>query len=114
MSASYSSGVAPQHDRSGSSSSSESSDSPTNVVDLSQDTEWVDVTPDIEEEHFVSLLDDKVFKNVPEMLEYCKVEKNFDFVKQVQQFGADFGFLYHPLQDSSCDMHAPFCTDILL
>ncbi|RMD44500.1 hypothetical protein DV735_g740, partial [Chaetothyriales sp. CBS 134920] len=54
------------------------SDSDVNeVVRLEEDREWEDVEEDREDVTFVSLLDDRTFGNLTEMLEYCKEQYAF-------------------------------------
>jgi protein arginine N-methyltransferase 3 len=69
-----------------SSGSSEASD----VLDLKDDEGWEDAEPDIENEHFISLLDDEVFTDIMSMLNHCKEKYNFDFLEVRQRLASDF------------------------
>lgn len=68
------------------SGSSEASD----ILDLKDDEGWEDAEPDVEQEQFISLLDDEVFSDINSMLEHCKVKHNFDFLAIRQKFALDF------------------------
>lgn len=69
-----------------SSGSSEASD----VLDLKDDEGWEDAEPDVETEHFISLLDDEVFTDIMSMLSHCKEKYSFDFLEIRQRLASDF------------------------
>jgi protein arginine N-methyltransferase 3 len=69
-----------------SSGSSEASD----VLDLKDDEGWEDAEPDVENETFISLLDDEVFADIASMLNHCKSKYDFDFLDLKQKLAFDF------------------------
>lgn len=69
-----------------SSGNSEASD----VLDLKDDEGWEDAEPDVENEHFISLLDDEVFTDIMSMLNHCKEKYSFDFLEVRQRLASDF------------------------
>jgi protein arginine N-methyltransferase 3 len=69
-----------------SSGSSETSD----ILDFKDDEGWEDAEADVEEEQFISLLDDEVFTDIRSMLDHCKVKFNFDFLEIRQRLALDF------------------------
>lgn len=68
------------------SGSSEASD----VLDLQDDEGWEDAEPDVESEHFISLLDDEVFPDIMSMLNHCKEKYNVDFLELRRRLAFDF------------------------
>lgn len=58
--------------------------------DTSEESNWLDVEPDVERVEIVSLFDSKVFATLPEMLQYCKQQYGFDLVQNVQRLQLDF------------------------
>lgn len=68
-------------------SSSSSSDESERPLDLTADDGWEDAEPDEENLEFVSLVDEKVFGSIKEMLEYCKQEREFDLADIVTRLG---------------------------
>ncbi|KAF2674850.1 putative ribosomal protein arginine N-methytransferase rmt3 [Microthyrium microscopicum] len=55
-----------------------------------QEDEWQDLEEDREDVQVVSLFDNKVFMDVPSMLDYCKKTYNFDFAAAQKILGLDF------------------------
>jgi type I protein arginine methyltransferase len=66
--------------------SSEASD----VLDMKDDEGWEDAEPDVENETFISLLDDEVFTDLMSMLNHCKDKYNFDFLQLKRKLAFDF------------------------
>jgi protein arginine N-methyltransferase 3 len=69
-----------------SSDSSEASD----VLDMKDDEDWEDAEPDVENETFISLLDDEVFTDLMSMLNHCRDKYNFDFLELKRKLAFDF------------------------
>ena len=67
-----------------------SSSSSEDILDLEADEGWEDAEPDVEQEQFVSLFDEKVFSDIQSMLRYCKNQYDFDFLATRQALGLDF------------------------
>ena len=69
-----------------SSATSEVSD----VLDMKDDEGWEDVEPDVENETFISLLDNEVFTDLISMLNHCKDKYDFDFLELKGKLAFDF------------------------
>ncbi|KAI1982524.1 Ribosomal protein arginine N-methyltransferase rmt3 [Ophidiomyces ophidiicola] len=69
-------------------SSSESS--PSECLDVTKDDGWEDIEPDEENTSIVSLFSNKIFRDAQSMLEDCKENFNFDFLKVRRDFDLDF------------------------
>lgn len=69
---------------------SSSGSSEGDILDLKDDEGWEDAEPEVDEETFISLLDDEVFTDLTSMLEHCKTRYNFDFLQIRQKLALDF------------------------
>ncbi|KAI1003390.1 Ribosomal protein arginine N-methyltransferase [Podosphaera aphanis] len=67
-------------------SDSENSD----ILDMRGEEGWQDLEPDQEEVQFVSLLDDKVFPDIHQMLDHCREKHGFDFLGLRRSLKLDF------------------------
>ncbi|KAI9708878.1 MAG: hypothetical protein M1828_002582 [Chrysothrix sp. TS-e1954] len=74
----------------GTTAGSSDSESESSQLNLRPDEEWQDVESDTEQLDIVSFFDDQVFHNARDMLEHCKKNHNFDFLKVVRDFDLEF------------------------
>jgi protein arginine N-methyltransferase 3 len=64
--------------------------SPSSGSDTSEESNWLDVEPDVENVEVVSLLDSRAFTTLPEMLRHCKEQHDFDLVQNIHRLQLDF------------------------
>ena len=65
-------------------------DTQSQSSDASDDSNWLDVEPDIESLDFVSLFDDRHFATLQEMLDHCKTRHSFDLQATMARLHLDF------------------------
>ncbi|KHN99273.1 Methyltransferase type 11 [Metarhizium album ARSEF 1941] len=64
--------------------------SPSSGSDTSEQSNWVDVEPDVENVQVVSLFDVQTFATLAEMLQHCREQYDFDLVQNIQRLHLDF------------------------
>lgn len=68
-------------------SDSDASSESLGPLNLDKDQGWEDIEPDIEPQNVVCLFGDGVFDTVSSMLQHCKEEHSFDFLKTRKELG---------------------------
>ncbi|KAI9827137.1 MAG: hypothetical protein M1819_007028 [Sarea resinae] len=82
---------APEIRHSPASSSAGSASSATeDPLDLRDDEGWEDLEPEDQQQQVVCLFSDEIFPDLPSMLEHCKSQFDFEFVKTRNRLGLDF------------------------
>lgn len=64
--------------------------SPCQTSDTSEESNWLDVEPDVENIEVLSLFDGQIFPTLAEMLDYCKQQHNFDLLDNINRLQLDF------------------------
>ncbi|OAA46258.1 hypothetical protein NOR_03011 [Metarhizium rileyi] len=65
-------------------------ESPSSGSDTSEQSNWLDVEPDVEVIEVVSFFDALTFTTLPEMLQHCKQQHDFDLIQVIQRLQLDF------------------------
>lgn len=64
--------------------------SPSSSSDTSEESNWLDVEPDVENVEVISLFDAQTFTTLPKMLQHCKEQHHFDLVHNIRRLQLDF------------------------
>lgn len=67
---------------------SDSDPSTTDLLDPKNEEGWEDVEPDVEDQTFKSLFEDKWFGDITQMFKYDKEKHGFEFVKLKNQLSS--------------------------
>lgn len=63
---------------------------PSEVSEGSEESNWLDVEPDVENVEIVSLFDTQTFPTLAEMLNHSKKQYNFDLIANIRRLELDF------------------------
>ncbi|KAK2603930.1 Ribosomal protein arginine N-methyltransferase rmt3 [Conoideocrella luteorostrata] len=81
---------------------------PSQDSDTSEESQWLDIEPDTENISVASLFDAQTFPTLPEMLEHCKQQHNFDLRANLRRLQLDFfgavklvNYIRHHVQNNS-------------